>query len=260
MLTPLEEQRYERQILFRPIGQEGQERLRESSVVIAGVGALGTVCANMLTRAGVGRLRLVDHDKVELSNLQRQVLYDEDDVAAGRPKVQAAAAKLRRINSGVSLEAVVERIEAGNARELLAGADLVIDAVDNFKAKFALNAAALELGVPLIYGALSGTYALSLAIVPGEGACLCCVYCEEPDAGSSETAATAGVIAPTVNTVASVQVTQALKWLIGAREEVIRDLIQVDVWDAEMNLIPAPRRSDCAACGDGGRGSSGATP
>jgi molybdopterin-synthase adenylyltransferase len=252
MLTPLEEQRYERQILFRPIAVEGQERLKGSTVVIAGVGALGTVCASMLTRAGVGHLRLVDHDKVELSNLQRQVLYDEDDVAAGRPKVEAAADRLRRINSGVRIEPVVARIEAANARELLSGADLVIDAVDNFKAKFALNAAALDLGLPLIYGALSGTYALSLAIVPGETACLCCVYCQEPDAASSETAATAGVIAPTVNTIASVQVTQALKWLIGARDEVIRDLIQVDVWDAETNLIPAPRRAGCAACGAGG--------
>jgi adenylyltransferase/sulfurtransferase len=253
MLTPTEEQRYERQMLFRPIGQEGQERLKESSVVIAGVGALGTVCANMLTRAGVGHLRLVDHDRVELSNLQRQVLYDEDDVASQRPKVEAAAEKLRRINSGVRIEPVVARIEDSNARELLSGVDLVIDAVDNFRAKFTLNAAALELGLPMIYGALSGTYGLSLAILPGESACLCCVYCQEPDAGSSETAATAGVIAPTVNTVASVQVTQALKWLTGARDEVIRDLVQVDVWDCEMNLIPAPRRSDCAACG-GGRG------
>lgn len=249
MLTPYQEQRYERQILFAPLGRAGQGKLLESRVVIAGVGALGTVCSNMLTRAGVGHLRLVDHDRVELSNLQRQVLYDEDDVASGRPKALAAAEKLRHINSGIEIEPVVQRIEAANARELIAGADVVIDAVDNFKAKFALNAAALELGIPLVYGALSGTYALSLMVIPGETACLGCVYGSEPDAGSSETAATAGVIAPTVNTVCSVQVTQTLKWLIGARDEVVRDLVQVDVWDAEMNLIPVPRRADCPVCG-----------
>lgn len=250
MLTPPSLERYERQILFGPIGLAGQERLGQSSVAIAGVGALGTVAANMLTRAGVGRLRLVDFDVVELSNLQRQVLYDEADVASGRPKAQIAAERLSRINSGVEFEVRLSKIEPENAAELIGGVDLVIDAVDNFRAKFALNRAALDLGLPLIYGALSGTYGLSLAIIPGQTACLCCVYCQEPDRGSSETAATAGVIGPTVNTVASIQVCQALKLLLGARDEVIEDLIQVDIWDGELNRIPAPRRRDCPECGE----------
>jgi molybdopterin/thiamine biosynthesis adenylyltransferase len=249
MLTPRQQERYERQMLFGPIGARGQERLLDATVAVAGLGALGTVAASMLTRAGVGRLRLIDHDVVELSNLQRQTLYDEADVASGRPKTEIAAEKLRRVNPEIDLTPMVSRIEPGNAAELIEGAAVVIDAVDNFRAKFALNAAALELGCPLIYGALSGTYGLTLTILPRKTACLCCVYCEEPDAASSETAATAGVIAPTVNTVASFQVAQTLKLLVGAEDEVVTDLIQVDVWDTELNRIAARRKPDCPVCG-----------
>jgi molybdopterin/thiamine biosynthesis adenylyltransferase len=252
MLTGRELERYERQILFRPIGTDGQERLRQATVAVAGMGALGTVASTMLCRAGVGRLRLIDHDRVELSNLQRQILYDEADVTGGRPKAEIAAEKLRRVNSDIEIESLVVKVEAGNAADLVTGADLIIDAVDNFRAKFALNAAALELGQPLIYGALSGTYGLSLAIIPHETACLGCIYHEEPDADSSETAATAGVIGPTVNTIASLQVAQALKILVGARDEVITDLVQVDLWDCELNLVPAPRKPHCPMCGAAG--------
>lgn len=241
--------RYERQVLFGPIGPGGQEQIGRGTVVIAGVGALGTVAASMLARAGVGHLRLIDFDVVELSNLQRQVLYDEADVASGRPKAELAAMKLRRVNSSIVIEAQVARIEPENVLELVRGADVIIDAVDNFRGKFALNDAAIQLGTPLIYGALSGSYGLSLCVLPGETACLCCLYCEEPDRGSSETAATAGVIAPAVNTVASLQVSQALKLLVGARDALVTDLIQVDVWDVELNLIPTPRRENCSACG-----------
>jgi len=255
MLTDYERRRYERQILLAPIGEAGQERLRNATVVVAGVGALGTVAASMLARAGVGTLRLVDHDRVELSNLQRQVLYDELDVAGRRPKAEAAAEKLRRANGSVRIDARVARIEESNALELIAGAAAVIDAVDNFRAKFALNSAALELNIPLVYGALSGTYGLVLPIVPGRTPCLCCVYGEEPDAGSSETAATAGVIAPTVNTVASLQVTETLKLIVGAEDDLAGGLLQVDVWDHELNVVPVRRRPDCPACATKGAGS-----
>ena len=249
MLSERERNRYERQLLFRPLGAEGQERLKAAMVVIAGVGAIGAMAANMLARGGVGTLRLVDFDCVELSNLQRQMLYDEEDVAQRRPKAEVAAERLRRANSDISVQAAVAKVTGENAAELIAGADVVLDAVDNFRAKWALNAACLEAGVPLVYAALSGSYGLVHAIIPGETACLCCLYCEEPDAGSSETAATAGVIGPTVATVAALQVSQAMKLLIGARDDLANDMIQVDVWDMEINLIPAPRKADCAACG-----------
>lgn len=249
MLTDRELIRYERQILFRPLGRPGQERLKESSVVVCGVGALGTACASMLARAGIGNLRLVDFDAVELSNLQRQALYDEDDVAQRRPKAQVAAEKLGRVNSDIAIAFVIEKITRENAAELTGGVDVIIDAVDNFAAKFALNAAAVASGTPLIYGALSGSYGLCMPILPGETACLCCLYREQPDAGSSETAATAGVIAPTVNTVASLQVAQTLKLLAGAREELTVGLSQIDLWDGEFDVIPVSRRADCRVCG-----------
>lgn len=248
MLTDQQRVRYERQLLFRPIGEEGQERIRERSVLIAGVGAIGAVAAMILSRAGVGTLHLVDHDKVELSNLQRQLLYDEQDVASARPKAEAAAEKLRLGNSDVQAIPHVERFTDESAARLLDGVDLVIDAVDNFKAKFALNRACLAAGIPLLYGAVSGSFGLTMPILPGRTACLCCLYCDEPDAASSETAATAGVIPPIVLTIASLQCAQALKWLSGAADEMVTDVIQVDVWDGEFALLPSPRRANCAAC------------
>ena len=249
MLTPEAQTRYERQILFRPIGAEGQERLLSATVAVAGVGAIGCLVADMLARCGVGHLRLIDPDVVELSNLQRQMLYNEEDVAGGLPKAEIAAGQLRRVNSGIEISSHVERVTDDNAVQLLQGADVIIDAVDNFAAKFALNRAALQLGLPMMYGALAGSYGVSMPIIPGQTGCLCCLYCDEPDRASSETAATAGVIPPTVATVASLQVVQTLKWLVGARDEIITDLIHVDIWEGEMSRLPVPRRADCAACG-----------
>jgi len=250
MLTDEQRVRYERQVLFRPIGEAGQERLHERSVLVAGVGAIGAAAAMILSRGGVGTLHLVDHDKVELSNLQRQLLYDEADVAGGRPKAESAAEKLRRGNSDIQIIPHVERFTDENACPLLEGVDLVIDAVDNFRAKFALNRACLAAGIPLMYGAVSGSFGMMMPIIPGRTACLCCLYCDEPDPGSSETAATAGVIPPIVLTIASLQCAQALKWLSGATDEMVTDVVQVDVWEGEFALLPAARRANCAACGD----------
>ena len=254
MLTPEQRLRYERQLLFRPLGEAGQERLRERTALVAGVGAIGCVAASILSRAGVGTLHLVDHDTVELSNLQRQLLYDEQDVAGGRPKAETAAEKLRLGNSDVAIIPHVERFTDDNAARLLQDVDLVIDAVDNFKAKFALNRACLAVGIPLIYGAVSGSFGMTMPVIPARTsaprtACLCCLYCEEPDAASSETAATAGVIAPIVLTIAALQCAQALKWLGGAADEMVTDVMQVDVWDGEFALLPVARREGCAACG-----------
>lgn len=240
--------RYERQMLFEPVGVTGQERLCEGLVLVAGVGALGTVAASMLVRAGVS-VRLADHDVVELSNLQRQALYDEADVAAARPKVLAAADKLRAANSDVTVETVAERIDRESAARLAAGVDVILDGVDNFAAKFALNEAAARRRIPYIYGAISGTYGLMKVIRAGDCACLGCLYRDEPDADSSETAGTAGVLAPVVNVIASLQVLAALKLLAGCEDEITDDLFQVDVWDGEMRRIPVTRRSDCAMCG-----------
>jgi len=254
VLTTEQRKRYDRQVLFEPLGERGQEALRDSCVAIAGLGALGALAADMLARAGVGRLRLIDYDVVELSNLQRQILYDESDVESGRSKAELAARRLRRVNSAVDLVPITEKVTEENAEDLIGVAHLVIDGVDNFRAKFALNRATVKLGIPMIYGALSGTYALSMPIIPGETACLGCVYREEPDAASSETASTAGVIAPTVAAVVALQVANAIKLLIGARGEVLEGLAQIDVWDGDFKVTPWPRRTDCRICGECGGG------
>ncbi|MBU0611627.1 MAG: HesA/MoeB/ThiF family protein [Armatimonadetes bacterium] len=171
-------------------------------------------------------------------------------MAGGRPKAESAAEKLRRGNSDIQIIPHVERFTDENASRLLEGVDLVIDAVDNFRAKFALNRACLAAGIPLMYGAVSGSFGMMMPIIPGRTACLCCLYCEEPDPGSSETAATAGVIPPIVLTIASLQCAQALKWLSGATDEMVTEVVQVDVWEGEFALLPAARREGCAACGD----------
>lgn len=251
MLTPLDRQRYERQIFFGPLGEEGQERLLAATVVVAGVGALGTAVAEMLARGGIGHLHLVDHDVVELSNLQRQTLYEQTDVGAGS-KAEIAAEKLRRINSGVEIVPHVTRVTPENAVELLTGADVVVDAVDNFAAKYALNRSCHDLGLPLVYGALSGSLGVCLAILPGQTPCLACLYGDEPDRGSSETAATAGVIAPIVNIVASLQTAAVLKILLGAEDELPAGLVHFDVWDNEYHVIPLDRLGTCAVCGHPG--------
>jgi molybdopterin-synthase adenylyltransferase len=250
MLTPHQQARYERQVLFPPLGEAGQEKLLGSTVVVAGCGAIGAASAEMLVRGGVGHVRLVDFDVLELSNLQRQTLYEEADVQT-RPKVEIAAERLARINSEIVIEPVPAKVTPENALELVQGADVILDAVDNFAAKFALNAAAMELGIPLVYAALAGSYGLSMTVLPRVTACLCCLYCAEPDRGSSETAATAGVIGPSVNAVSSLQVSQALKVLLGDREGLPEGLLQVEVWDYELRTIKVPRRPDCAVCGAG---------
>lgn len=255
LLTDRDLARYERQILFRPIGREGQARLRAARVAVAGVGALGACAASQMARGGVGYLRLIDRDVVELSNLQRQMLFSEADVEGGRKKAQIAAERLRAANSDIRIESVVAEITTDNAADLLADVDLVVDGVDNFRAKFALCAATLQAGVPFIYGALAGTMGVSMPVLPGETACLGCVYGAEPDQASSETAATAGVIGPTVEIVSSLQVANAYKLLVGARDEVLLGLTQFDVWDGEFRILPWERDPHCVLCG-----TEGATP
>ncbi|NPV47516.1 MAG: HesA/MoeB/ThiF family protein [Armatimonadetes bacterium] len=248
MLTEHQLARYERQILFRPLGAPGQARLLDSRVVVCGCGAIGAATAEMLARAGVGYIRLVDFDCLELSNLQRQTLYEEGDLQT-RPKCEIAAERLSRINSEIVIEPVIAKIGADNAAQLVEGVDVIVDGVDNFAAKFAMNQAAITLGIPMVYAALSGSYGLTMAVRPGETACLCCLYCAEPDKASSETAATAGVIGPSVNTVASLQMSQVLQLLTGQPECLPQGLLQVEVWDYELRTIRVPRRADCAVCG-----------
>lgn len=248
--------RYAKQVLFREIGEDGQRRLLGASVLVAGCGALGTALVEGLVRAGVGRVRLVDRDFVELSNLQRQVLFDEDDVAAGLPKAIAAANRLARINHTVAVEPIVADIGPENVLELFAGMDLVLDGLDNFETRFLLNDASLETGIPWVYAGCLGSHGQTMPIIPGKTGCLRCLIDSPPDPGTAETCDTAGIIQPILSAVTALQLTTAMKILLGRADEVEPVLTLMDVWEnthRKLSLGDSHSRGDCPACGKGER-------
>ena len=245
--------RYARQTILPVIGEAGQRALGEGRVLLVGCGALGTHVADTLVRAGVGFLRIVDRDFVDLHNLQRQVLFDEDDLARGLPKALAAAEKLRRINSTVTIEPIVDDANAGNIAALLDGIDLIIDGTDNFETRYLLNDVAAQAGLPWIYGGVLASYGMTLTIVPGVTACLRCLFPEPPPPGAAPTCETAGVLAPAVAMIAAIEATEAIKILIGAREATNRELLAIDLWRLSVDRLPAIRQADCPTCGDGPR-------
>jgi adenylyltransferase/sulfurtransferase len=244
-------ERYSRQIRFYGVGDEGQRRLLNSHITLCGCGALGTVIANALVRAGVGHLRLVDRDFIETSNLQRQVLFDEHDVAENLPKAEAAARKLTAINSSVYVEPVVTDIDRTNILELVHDADLILDGTDNFEIRYLINDAAVKLAKPWVYGGCIGSHGQTMTILPGETPCLRCVFEAAPAPGEAGTCETAGVLSPIVNIVASYQVTEAFKILTGRRDKVNRDLIYLDVWEnmqRRIKVAPLLGKVDCPCC------------
>lgn len=244
--------RYSRQTIFPGVGREGQARLLASRVTLVGCGALGTVIANVLARAGVGRLRIVDRDYVEFSNLQRQVLFDEDDAREGAPKAVAAAAKLARINSEVRVEAVVEDVGPGNAERLFEDAELVLDGADNFETRYVLNDACVKLGKPWVYAAAIASYGVVMPIVPGRTPCLRCVFSEPPEAGGVDTCDTAGVLGPTPGVIANLAATEGIKLLVGAHEQLSEGLLWIDLWYNTFQRTPiAAPEPDCPTCGRG---------
>jgi adenylyltransferase/sulfurtransferase len=218
-------------------------------VLLVGCGALGTVLANVLVRAGVGHLLIVDRDYVERSNLQRQVLYDEDDLSRDSPKAVAAAEKLRRVNPEVIVEAVVADVNPSNVEDLLAGATLALDGTDNFETRYLLNDACVKHGVPWVYAAAIGSYGATFPILPRETPCLRCVFAETPAPGTLPTCDTAGVLAPAVGVIANLAAAEALKLLVGAHDALSRALVWVDVWSNTLHRLdlgaPAPT---CPAC------------
>lgn len=253
-VAPLD--RYSRQVRFAGIGPKGQAALGQSRALLCGCGALGTVIAETLVRAGVGFLRIIDRDFVETSNLQRQVLFDERDVAEQLPKAEAAARKLRLINSTVTIEPIVADVNHRNLREWLTDVDVILDGTDNFETRFLLNDASLETGVPWIYGGCTGSHGQSMTILPGESACLRCIMDAPPPAGATETCDTAGVIGPAIQVVASLQSVAALKLLSGQKQLIAPVLTIVDVWEGThrtMKLAGLHERGDCPACGHGER-------
>jgi molybdopterin/thiamine biosynthesis adenylyltransferase len=249
MSAPNEHDRYSRQIRFREIGEEGQLRLAQARVAVVGCGALGSTQAELLARAGIGFLRLIDRDYLEWSNLQRQSLYDEKDAAEALPKAVAAAARLKAVNSSITVEPAVSDLTPANIDDLLEDVDLVMDGTDNFETRFLINDFALSKRIPWIYGAAVGSYGLKMPVVPGQTCCLRCMVRDIPG-GAQETCETAGVIAPITVTIAALQVADALVVLTGHREQLAKKLTIVDVWTGDVQQMRQPDANpNCPACG-----------
>jgi molybdopterin-synthase adenylyltransferase len=249
--SPPDLARYIRQVRYPPLGEEGQRRLMESRVLVCGCGALGSTLANTLVRAGVGHVRIVDRDFVETSNLQRQVLFDEEDVARQMPKAAAAAEKLRRINSQVEIDSIVADVDYRNVEELCDGVDAVVDGTDNFETRFLVNDAAVKHGIPWVYGGCVGAEGQTMTILPRETPCLRCLMTECPPPGSTPTCDTAGILGPAVGVIASLQAVEALKILSGRRDAISRHLTVVELWDARIHQVDVSGlrdQVDCPAC------------
>ncbi|HYW78829.1 MAG TPA: ThiF family adenylyltransferase [Thermoguttaceae bacterium] len=243
--------RYVRQMRYPPFGEQGQQRLSESRALIVGCGALGTVLASTLVRAGVGSVRIVDRDFVEISNLQRQVLFDEDDVAAQMPKAIAAADKLRRVNSEIEIEPIVADVEPANIESFCDGVDTILDGTDNFEIRFLINDVAVRREIPWIYGGCIGAEGQTMTILPGKTPCLRCLMQECPPPGTTPTCDTAGILAPIINVIASIEASEAIKILSGNREAVSPYLTVVELWDnriREVDVSALREQVDCRTC------------
>jgi len=246
-MTPGDRERYSRQILFSGLGEQGQQHLLDARVAVAGCGALGSFQAGALARAGVGFLRIIDRDYVELSNLQRQWLFDECDVEQALPKAAAAARKIAGINASVQVEPVVADLTPSNVEDLLGGVDLILDGTDNFETRYLINDFAVERGVPWIYGAAVGSYGITMPVIPGKTACLRCIY-PDPPSGVQPTCETAGVLGTITALIASLQVSEAIKILCGAPPT--SKMTTVDVWSGEIRQVAQPGPvADCPTCG-----------
>ena len=247
--------RYVRQMRYPPIGESGQQKLAAGRVLVCGCGALGSVLANTLARAGVGLLRIVDRDFLELNNLQRQVLYDEQDVESGLPKAIAAQKKLRQINSAIEIDAVVADVDAGNIGDLAADVDVIVDGTDNFETRFLLNDYSVKFGIPWIYGGCIGAEGQTMTVLPGETACLhCLMHGGPPPPGTTPTCDSAGILAPIVNVIASIQANEAIKILTGNRDAVSRVLQVFELWDnriRQISLDGLRKAAQCPVCDRG---------
>lgn len=244
--------RYERQVLFDGLGLEGQRALMGGKVLIVGLGGLGSWVAELLVRGGVGFLRLVDDDRVELSNIHRQALYDEADAGRSLWKVDAAAERLREIRGDVRIETVTERVGPGNIERLAEDVGVILDGTDNFPTRFLINDAAVKLGRPWVFAGVVGAEAQTMTVLPGQTACLRCILAPEPPQCPERSCRTVGVVGPAVSAVASFQAAEAMKILAGRAEKVSPYLLKFDLWSNTLQRVDvgqAARRADCPCCG-----------
>lgn len=242
-------ERYSRQILLKGIGAEGQRKLAEARVLVLGCGALGAAHAETLARAGVGHLKLVDRDFVELSNLQRQTLYSESDAEERLPKAVAAKKRISEINSSIETDAVIADVNNSNIEALIGDVDLVIDGTDNFQVRYLVNDACVKHGLPWIYGAAVSSYGTTMTVLPGTTPCLRCVFDEMPPVGSAPTCDTAGVIQPIISIISAIQTTEAIKMLTGRLHDLHGSLVQVDVWNSDWKKLRLSEPdAECKTC------------
>lgn len=239
--------RYLRQMIFSNIGEAGQEKLLGARVLVVGCGATGSVIASTLARTGIGYLKIADRDFVELNNLQRQVLYDQDDVHSRTPKAIAAANKLRRVNSSIQIVPCVVDVHAENIEELMADVDLVLDGTDNFETRYLVNDACVKHNKAWIYGGAVSSYGATFTIRPHESACFRCIFLHAPPPGTLPTCDTAGVIAPIVNVIGSLVSAEAIKFFVGSGER-NRGLVNIDLWENSFDVLEIERRADCPCC------------
>jgi adenylyltransferase/sulfurtransferase len=243
------EERYSRQVLFAAVGPEGQRRLGGSRVVLVGCGATGSAVASLLARAGVGYLRIVDRDYVEPSNLQRQLLFDEADAAESLPKAVAAAKKITSFNTDIAVESRVADLTPSNAADLLSGAQIVLDGTDNFETRYLINDYAVSNNIPWIYAAAVAAYGVTMNVLPGETACLACMFPDAPR-GTFETCDTAGILNSAAASIAALEATEAIKILVGDGASLRRTLLSFDLWRNERAEVSAATPgADCRACG-----------
>ena len=244
---PLDQERYSRQILFPPIGRQGQARIRQSKVAVVGCGAIGGSACTLLARAGVGTLRIIDRDYVEASNLQRQILFDEEDARQSFPKAEAAARKIAAINSEVIAEGSIKDLTPESI-SLLEDVHLILDCTDNFETRYLINDFAVKHCTPWIYAAAVGSYAVTMNVLPADTACLACIFPEAPR-GTFATCDTAGIVNSAANLVASIQVTEALKLLTASYDALRRTLLSIDLWTNDRSeILAAKRREGCRVC------------
>ena len=247
MIDPLH-QKYSRQMLFAPFGREGQERLSTSCAVLVGCGAIGAAAANLLVRAGIGRLRIIDRDFVETSNLQRQSLFTESDAREALPKAVAAQRNLHAINSSVQVEGTVADLTPRNISELLSGFPLILDGTDNFEARFLMNDFAIKTETPWVYAAVVASYGVTMTILPGKTPCLACSLDPSSITGLEDTCDTIGVLGPIVSLIASLEAAEALKLLSGQLSALHNRLLSCDVWTGKFQSLNPERNPQCPVC------------
>jgi molybdopterin-synthase adenylyltransferase len=243
-------ERYSRQILFSSIGEEGQKKLQKGRAAVIGCGGLGSNITNNLARAGVGFIRIIDKDIVELSNLQRQLLFDEKDVDKKVPKAITAKSKLNLVNSDIEIEAIVDEVNIKNIGMFLKGVDLILDGTDNFETRFLINEECVKNKIPWIYGSVAASYGMVCSIVPGSGFCLKCIFKDLPENFIGASSGNVGILGPAVSAIASIQTTEALKILTGNISAITKGLIILDIWDLSIDIIEVEKDEGykCPVC------------